>query len=394
MKKIISILIPIFISTILIININSFLDKELVCLANKKDISILGKKYADPIKDKSSIIKSFLSEKGDLFLLGSSELGTKIHENAVNLFPINDQTYDLSCFGRPYCQDLQQGSALASANIKENQKVAFIVSIEWFERLEAIEPYNFAVNFSDIQFYNFLNNPKISEENKYYYAQRTYSMLSKSKKYPAEALYAKLYYSNNFLYKPIEFILSPYYKIKQYLLNVKDKALIYKEIKRLPNKGENLNKKEIDWDKEYSKIKKENKKATYENEFHLEDSYYKSHLGYLNEYGEGSSKDEELMKSKEVGDYKFFLSTCKEIGVKPYIIMLPVNGWYFDYLGLTKEKRDEYYNEITRLANEDNLEVLDLREYEYKEGFLGDPMHFGKEGWLKVSEEIYKQFEK
>ena len=72
--------------------------------------------------------------------------------------------------------------------------------------------------------------------------------------------------------------------------------------------------------------------------------------------------------------------------------MPPVNGWYYDYLGLSKDRRDEYYNEIDRLSKEQDFEVLDLRQYEYKQDFLIDVMHLGEEGWLKVSEGIYNHF--
>ena len=79
--------------------------------------------------------------------------------------------------------------------------------------------------------------------------------------------------------------------------------------------------------------------------------------------------------------------------MEPYVILPPVNGWYDDYLGLDKEKREAYYDKVKTLANDNGLEVLDLSKYEYEKDFLVDIMHLGKEGWLKVSEEIYKHFD-
>lgn len=393
MKRVISFLIPIMIAIIVTNGINITLDNSLLGLKQEKDISLLGKKYGDFVKDKSAVIKDLLSDKGDLFLLGSSEMGVQVPQNPLNMFPVNDQKYDLSCFGRPYSQNLQQATYLGSGNINQEQKVAYIVSLEWFEDADAIKANNFAVNFSDIQFYRFLKNPKISQENKEYYTKRVYTLLSKAKKYPAEALYARLYYSKSPVKKCVQLLFEPYYSIKEYMLNIKDKALIYKELKGLPNKSYNQEAKNINWKDEEAKIEKENNKITFNNQFHLDDKYYNSHEADLAKT-KNESQYENPIKSKEMDDYRFFLSVCKELDIKPYIIMLPINGWYYDYLGLPKEKRYEYYDEVKELANENKLNVLDLRDDEYKEGFLIDTMHFGKEGWLKVSEEIYKHFNK
>ena len=59
----------------------------------------------------------------------------------------------------------------------------------------------------------------------------------------------------------------------------------------------------------------------------------------------GISKDENLIESKEIDDYKFLLSVCKDLNIKPYIILLPVNGWYYDFVELPKDKRDECYEQ-------------------------------------------------
>ena len=93
-------------------------------------------------------------------------------------------------------------------------------------------------------------------------------------------------------------------------------------------------------------------------------------------------------------DYRFFISVCKELGIKPYIVVQPVNGWYYDFAELTKAQRDQWSETVKKIAEDSDLDVLDLHGYEYKKYFLIDRMHLGKEGWLKVDEEIYKHFNK
>jgi D-alanine transfer protein len=392
MKKIISLLIPIIIAVLVTVAVNSFLDKKIEVLTKQKDISVMGKKFSDFVKDKSSLDKKLLSDKGDLFLLASSEMSIKVPQNPLKLFPIKGETYDLSGFGRAFSQSLQQANYLGGADINDNQKVAYVLSIQWFEKQNELDPASFVANFSEVQFYKFLNNPKISENNKRYYADRVYNFLTKAKKYSPEAYYAKLYLDSSKFSTFQKAAFKPYYEIKQYLLDVQDKALIYEELKDLPNIADKKQPKEINWDEEYKKIENENEKLISTNELKLEDNYYKEYLGSTVSKHKGECKSDDLLSAKEMDDYKFFLSVCKDLNIKPYIILQPANGWYADYEELSKDARQNYYEEIKKLSKDSGFEVLDLSQYEYKQYFLFDTQHFGKEGWLKVDEEIYKHF--
>ena len=392
MKNKISFFIVAFIMIGVIAGINHFLDSQISILKNTKDISEFGKEYGDYIKDSSIIAKDILDDNNDLFLFGSSEMSINVEENSINLFPIKGADYNVSCFGRGYVQNLQQATYIGGSDLKPKQKVAYILSLQWFDNWDGVQADKFAANFSSIQFYNFLNNPKISEENKQYYCKRVYSLLEEADKYPAEALYARLYYNPSLLKNVCMTVMTPYYKISNYLSDIKDKASIYKELRNLPEKKPKEELQTINWDEEENKINAENKEEVSTNQFHLSDDYYnkniKDHLDYL----DGCLKGNDALSSVEMNDFKFFLNVCADLNVKPYIIMPPVNGWYYDYLGLDENKRYQYYDEINRLSKEYDLDVLDLREYEYKKDFLIDVMHLGEEGWLKVSEGIYKHF--
>ena len=375
-----------------VVGINQFLNTQINILKKTKELSEFGKEYGDHIKDSSIIAKDILDDSNDLFLFGSSEMAIDVEQNSIKLFPIKGADYNISCFGRGYVQNLQQATYIGGSDLKPDQKVAYILSLQWFDNSDGVKADKFAANFSEIQFYNFLNNPKISEANKQYYAKRVYSLLEQTDKYQAEALYARLYSNPNLIKKSFMFVMSPYYKISNFLSVIKDKALIYKEMKKLSEKEQKNELSDINWDEEERKINEENKNDISTNQFHLHDDYYnkniKDHLDYLN----GCLKDNDTLSSVEMDDFKFFLSVCSDLNIKPYIIMPPVNGWYYDYLGLSKDRRDEYYNEIDRLSKEQDFEVLDLRQYEYKQDFLIDVMHLGEEGWLKVSEGIYNHF--
>lgn len=393
MKKIISFLTPILLAIIFVISINYILDKKINELSSKKDFSKLASKYGDFNKDSSSLIKEILAQRGDLFLFGSSEMKINVPQNSVKFFPIQGAKYNVSSFGRGYVQNLQQATMLGSMNLKQDQKIAYILSLQWFDDKKGVTADNFAVNFSASEFHNFLDNPKIREKSKKYYCNRVYELLSKTNKYKIETLYAKIYKSEFIYDKLLGIIIEPFYRLNAYMQKLKEKVIVYKELDKLEDKSdENLNARTIIWDDESKKIEEENKKIISTNEFRISDKFYenniKKYLNYLN----GRLKNQDATISKECSDFKFFLDVCDDLDIKPYVIMQPVNGWYYDYLGFGQEKRSDYYNMINSLCKEKNIDVLDLREYEYKKNFLMDVMHLGKEGWLKVDQGIYNHF--
>ena len=231
MKKLMNCLVLVTISVIIVviatIGLNLFLDKKIKVLTEEKDISVLGKQCFDVIKDKSTLDKKIFSDKDYLFMLGSSELGISVPQNPMDFYPFKDGDYKLTSFGRPFVQSLQHTTYLGGGDLKDNQKVVFMLSIQWFEKANAIKPDYFANNFSEVQFYKFMENPKISEENKKYYAKRVYDFLSTAKKYQGEAYYAKLYLDTSAYSKVQKIVLKPYYEMKKYILATQDKALIY-----------------------------------------------------------------------------------------------------------------------------------------------------------------------
>ena len=287
MKGKISYLAVVPVILVVIMCTNQFLNIQMDKLIRTKDISELGKEYGDHIKDSSIIAKEILDDSNDLFLFGSSEMSINVDQNSLNLFPIKGADYNVSCFGRGYVQNLQHATYIGGGKLKQDQKIAYILSIQWFDNSDGVKADKFAANFSPIQFYDFLNNPKISEENKQYYCKRVYSLLEEADKYPEEALYARLSYKPNLIKKACMAVMNPYYKVSNYLSQIKDKASIYKEMRKLPEKQSEEKLENFNWDAEEDKIDKENEEKVSTNQFHLSDDYYnkniKDHVD--NQYG-------------------------------------------------------------------------------------------------------------
>ena len=333
-----------------------------------------------------------MHKENDLMILGSSELASPVDQLPTNIFPFSGAEYDVSIYGRAYTQSLQHATIISNIqDISADDKIAIIISSQWFNDEPGIKSEDFLVNFSEKQFYDFFNNEKIKKENKIYYAKRISDLLRSSGEYNEERIYANLYYRDNLISKIGLTFLSPYYKFKNYMLDIKDKVQSIKLLKNLSNKSQK-NIKEINWENEYKKAEDEGKSKVTNNDIYVDDDYYDNNLRNVYDSLKNRLENINLLKSKELDDYKFLLEICKDNNIKPLIILMPVNGFYYDYLGFSKEKRTEFYDTLEIIAKEYDFETLNLQNKEYEKYYMYDVMHLGWKGWLNINEEMYKYF--
>lgn len=392
MKKFKFFLIPIVFIFLFINIFNIAINKKYKELVESKDLTSLKHSYNEIIRDRGGVLKDQMHKENDLMILGSSELASPVDQLPTNIFPFSGAEYDVSIYGRAYTQSLQHATIISNIqDISADDKIAIIISSQWFNDEPGIKSEDFLVNFSEKQFYDFFNNEKIKKENKIYYAKRISDLLRSSGEYNEERVYANLYYRDNLISKIGLTFLSPYYKFKNYMLDIKDKVQSIKLLKNLSNKSQK-NIKEINWENEYKKAEDEGKSKVTNNDIYVDDYYYDNNLRNVYDSLKNRLENINLLKSKELDDYKFLLEICKDNNIKPLIILMPVNGFYYDYLGFSKEKRTEFYDTLEIIAKEYDFETLNLQNKEYEKYYMYDVMHLGWKGWLNINEEMYKYF--
>lgn len=393
MKKFKFFIIPVLITIIFSLFFNMYIDREYEILKNKKDITSIKHTYNHIIRDRGGILKDQMHDEGDLIILGSSELNSAVDQNPINFFPFNGANYDVSIYGRAHTQTLQHSNMISNIkNLNEKDKIAIIVSAQWFESMDGIYGSNFVVNFSEFQFYEFLNNDKLSNESKKYYAERVSNLLEQSGEYVEEEIYAKLYAKDDAISNIILNVLKPYYKFREYMLSTKDKVQTVESMKDLEDKGDSDPLRYINWDEEYIKAEEQGESKVTNNDLYVYDDYYNTYIKDNYDSVKDTWKEKELLSAPELNDYKLFLQVSKELGVKPLIILMPVNGRYYDHMGWTVDKRTEFYNTIEQMAKDYDFDVLNLQNKEYEKYYLTDVMHLGWKGWLNIDEEMYKHF--
>lgn len=375
---------------------DQYLDSKLSRL-NTIYNSTIGRTYGISARDKGITLLEHASNEDDLMIFGSSELDSDVPQNPKNMFPNTKLSSNVDLIGSAYVQDSLNAIKVASlSGSLKNKKIVVIVSMQWFMQWlpflnNEIDVNGYNANFSELQFYRMMENENLSSDIKKYICKRTFELSKEEASLERSNIFAHLYSNDNFLSNSVLTLLKPYYSMRQKFLSIKDKQHSLETIKKYQN-APLQEIKEINWTEEDIKAQKMGKAACTNNSFYINDKYYTANISPYLDLLKNSNRNTDLLNSKELKDYEIFLKTCKELNIQPYIIFMPTNGFYYDYTGLTAEKRHTYYDCLERMAGGYGFGYLDMRDKEYEPYFLKDIMHLGWRGWLYVDKKITEYY--
>jgi len=383
-------------------------------------------------KDKGDALLEQTLSQANLVLMGSSELSSPVDENPAHLFPNNLYETDVTMIGHAGVQNAIHAMTLGSANSElfANKDVVMIESLQWYMD-EDTDPGAFFSNFSELHFYEFLYNDKISPANKEYLCRRYiqmeqknfadgyevigdhivhddpiskfvsglfgvlkgsgYKMFEGSLTFPETYVLADLYVSDSIAGRGVYYITRPYYWMRHKVLSLKDKYDAYLGMRQVSEHDEQRP-ISIDWNELYTRAMTEGEQACTNNDLFVYDDYYTTYLRDDFEEKRGMYDNTPLMESGEWDDLDFFLGVCKDLGIKPYIVAMSANGRYYDHVGFDKGERDELYDRIAYISKQNGVDCLMIKDKEYEPYFYCDVMHLGWKGWPYVIENIIDHF--
>ncbi len=367
----------------------SWLDRRIESMyAPEEDTLAINQLNGNLTKDKGEILIQKALENDNLMLLGSSELDSWVGQNPMYWFPNNQLPDQITLIGHAYMQDLLHAMKVGTENFGHGEKVGIVISLQWFMGGD-IDINGYAANFSEIQFYDTMSNPKLSKETKEKICSRTAELLGSIDGYEDIKVYTELYGSE--LGKKVLTVMKPYYSLKRYFLGLKDKWETYNVLKTTESMDQKADLKEVNWQELLESAEQEGKQFCTNNEFYVEDTYYTENLSdHIAELKDCNT--EEMLESREMEDYEIFLQVCKENGVEPYLIFMCTNGWYYDYVGIDQDRRNQLYDKLAEKAEEYGFDYLRLSDHEYEPYFMLDVMHLGWKGWMYVNEELTEHF--
>lgn len=243
-------------ATLILLAIFVFItDKILEKQLNSQYSDKLASVYGSTVKNEGVVIQEKGIDSKNFMLFGSSELGSNVPQNPVTFFPTKEDPYYIDVVGRGHVQSLQDTMNIgALGNKLKDKKIGIVVSLQWFTDIGGVSPDEFCMNFSEQQFYTYLNNNDISQAQKKIVAERVYENLKDNDKFKAPALYAKLYLKKNALSTVGYYVFKPYYFFRERLLYSRD---LVQSIKYIKDNKLNTNSKpklkSINWEEETKK---------------------------------------------------------------------------------------------------------------------------------------------
>lgn len=386
----------ILITTVIVLRYEKQLDEELLNFDNIYNDAI-GKEYGLDERNKGLIFLEKAVKRDDLLVLGSSELASDVPQNIKNMLPNTDLNCNVDIIGKAYTQNLLNAIRVGSLDESfKDKKIVVVVSLQWFLQWipmlgKEIDVNGYNSNFSELQFYKFMNNKNISKEIKIEACNRTANLSNSESSSQRTNTFAALYSKNNFVSKATLSVIKPYYTLRERVLQIRDKYQTLKKLNEYKDKQQRVT-RSIDWIEEEKIAEQMGQKSCTNNQFYVDDEYYNSYVKPQLNSLRDSNKRVNLMESNEWNDYELFLKVCKDLELKPYLIIVPTNGFYYDYTGLSQEKRAQLYDKLESMAKSYGFDFLDMREKEYEPYFFKDVMHLGWKGWLYVSKKITEYY--
>lgn len=321
------------------------------------------------------------SAENTVLLFGSSELSTPssvIPQVPAEVFGMNDYGLDLMCIGEAYDQSLWQAIAAGAYGSQvKNKKVILIVSPTWFED-DGLDNETFKLRFSYELYRAFCENSAISESSKAYVEKRLAEQGIDPMTIAAGTRSTALDVLNDQILSAIADL-----QIRKDLVDVRERAFdrsFSKAASRVTP---------LDFDALYEAALADAQAACTTNDWGMDDAFYQGSIEGKLDRLKGTQTDESFQNQTEYQDFSFFLKVCKEAGLEPLVIISPVHGEFYDWVGTSQTDRQRCYDRIKEICAAHNVACEDYSDKEYETYFLHDIVHFGWTGWVAVEEAIY-----
>ena len=349
--------------------------------------------WTDEVKYTSMHALAANFDENTIPVMGSSELQ---HQKSTPYNPANllaGQDTRLMLIGAGYYQSLYHATALAAMEPEmENRRAVLILAPQWF-RKTGVREEAFASRFSEENYIDMLQNEKLSADTRAYLIKRTHKLLSNMDPQTESRLSE---YEDQYLNEDLSPRKSSPGLHEQFLRekNRTNICLRFLAYDLLHSRKYESGSGEPDFESLRAQAAVDGEEACGGNEFFVSGSYYRNYIVKVMDDVKDEGISTGYSVSPEFKDLEYFLRTCREVGVKPLLVISPVNGYWYDYIGFNREAREDYYGKIRELAAEYGAETADFSDREYEEYFMEDTVHIGWKGWVDVCEAIYRFAEK
>ena len=351
--------------------------------------------WINPYKNKSySAIKANITDKTVLYM-GSSEFNHSKSKPAhpTNLFRKSDM--EVMCLGTAFTQSLTMAITTgAISKDMKNKKAVLLVSPSWFTK-KGVKGTAFAMRFSESQYEQLMQNPGISQETKKQISARVSELLSGQKDMLGQAKTADNIYLNgsSTFRERLNFALRKLLVQERDAVSVVSMWLHYKHTTDPDRQVKKNDPETPDFDKMLHDGEQEFIRNSTNNSFNMLDKSFNSRFRSRAAKAEGMYARKSYRNSVEYGDLKLFLDVCRQSGMQVMVVMLPVNGPWYDHTGFRPENRNIVSEKVKNMTEKyRNVTYYDMFDKCYETGFFEDNVHPSGKGWVMINEKVYEFF--
>ena len=344
--------------------------------------------WFSPYKDLSYSALSDNISKDTVLVMGSSEFrhGRRTEYHPANA--IRTENADLMTIGGPCNQILFHSIMMGSVENKlERRQVILLVSPTWFKK-DGVNPVNYGTRFSESEYIRFMQNPDIDSSTKKYVAERSEKLLADNSRFRTKVSIINRYLADG----KDDIISRMLFKAEEMLAFDRDRVSAAMAIRKISKKSDVKTTAEKISDEAFDMLAGQAEEESVEasdNPFEISDSSWKRNFSKTYRADKDAYNDKICIDSPEFGDLKAFLEVCSQTGLQAKLIIMPVNGGWFDYIGTGEKQRRETTDKIIKLAGEYGAETADLTVYEYEPFITKDVTHPWNKGWVLIDREIY-----
>lgn len=324
-------------------------------------------------------------------MLGSSEFqhGEKTPYHPTAIF--RQAKLDVMCIGAAGNQCFSHAITMAALALElKSKKVILILSPTWFSK-GGIEGSNFAARFSESQYQAMLKNESLSQDLKDKLIKRTKELLevSPAQKENAERDTRVLTEGTLNVKDKVNYFMHSWISSEKEKISV---GLMWKISGHKNNsKYETAEAEEPDWEA-LKKQADEDFAKECTNDFAMKDKFFKTKYKPILEKRKNDEVKRSFKESPEYDDLKLFLDICKDQDIEAMLVLLPINGYWYDHTGFPKENREVIVGKIQEMADEYDVELCNFFGECYTKGWLEDNIHPAGKGWVEINEKAYEYF--
>lgn len=347
-------------------------------LVNNKTLADNRTSLTDQVLKGTLIQNQLFSNDKYYPLYGSSELNKRDPFNPAIAMHHRKNTKPVFLVGTGGNTDLINAIELAGQYDQlKGKKMTFIISPQWFST-HGVNDMDMAARTTPNQINQIFQQKDMPSELKQRYAKRLLKFRSvPNKEYLKELVKDPSNPKGRYISKFKESQLLKIEAIKTYF-SLDKSPLTHVHSLTSPNDS---------WKNMSNKAVQLGEKRSTSNSYGIRNEYWKK---LMHKKPMNRRQYEFKMNSPEFKDLSLLVDTMHQAGADVQYVILPVNGKWYDHLGIHRSTREPVYKKIHKTVVGHGGKVYDMSNKDYEKYVLSDVVHVGWKGWVYMDRQIEK----